>query len=223
MEQLNSVITTLKTMYAQQGQTGKILIPSLGLLMFCCLCVFLFGLLPGVRSAPGITPSPVIPTPAGTQPTPTALFGFGSTPLPTLVAPSPLPTTPVPATATLVPTQTVPPPTVTLFPTNTLPPPTVPTSGSVRIIEVNKRGEYVEIQNTGNDPVDLTDWRLVSETGNQPCTLWVTLLPNEVLRIWSRKGDGGMSCGYHINIWNDNQPDPAVLYDTQGREISRFP
>jgi hypothetical protein len=88
---------------------------------------------------------------------------------------------------------------------------------------MDKRAEYVEIRNTGNAPVDLTDWKLVSETGNQPCTLWVTLLPNETLRIWSREGDDGMSCGYHINIWNDNQSDPAILYDAQGREVSRYP
>ncbi len=93
----------------------------------------------------------------------------------------------------------------------------------MQIIGVDKRSEYVEIKNTGTAPVDLTDWKLVSETGDQPCTLRGVLQLNEVLRIWSRKGDGGLSCGYHINIWNDNRADPAVLYDAQGKEISRFP
>ena len=226
MEQINSFITTFKTYYSQQGQAVRILIPSVSLLMLCCLCSFAFSLLSaGGRNAPGITPSPVIPTNAGAQPTPTPLFGFGSTPFPTLVAPSPLPTTPGPATATPVPTQTIPAATATLIPssTNTSPPPTAQAGNSIQIVGVNKRAEYVEIQNTGNEPVDLTDWKLVSETGNQPCTLWVTILPNETLRIWSGEGNSGMSCGYHIKIWNDNQSDPAVLYDAQGREISRYP
>jgi hypothetical protein len=49
------------------------------------------------------------------------------------------------------------------------------------------------------------------------------LQPNEVLRIWADKGNSGFSCGYPFNIWNDNQADPAVLYDPQGKEISRYP
>lgn len=234
VERINSFTDTLKTLYHQQGQAGRILIPFIFLLMFCCLCSLAFGVFSaGRRNAPGITPSPEIPTSAGAQPTPTALFGLGSTPFPTPVAPSPLPTTPAPATATAIPTQTMPPATTTqiatetptLIPTgtNTVSPPTAAGSSSVEIIVVNKRAEYVEIRNTGGQSVDLTDWKLVSETGNQPCTLRSVLLPNEVLRVWSRKGDGGLSCGYHINIWNDNQADPAVLYDAQGREVSRFP
>jgi hypothetical protein len=234
VERINSFISNLKSLYHQQGQAGRILIPFVFLLMFCCLCSLAFSVLSArSRSAPDITPSPVIPTSAGTQPTPTALFGLGSTPFPTPVAPSPLPTTLAPATATAIPTQTIPPATATqiatetqiLIPTstNTVSPPTAADSSSVEIIGVNKRAEYVEIRNTGGQSVDLTDWKLVSEMGNQPCTLRVILLPNEVLRVWSRKGDGGLSCGYHINIWNDNQADPAVLYDAQGREVSRFP
>jgi len=71
--------------------------------------------------------------------------------------------------------------------------------------------------------VNLRGWKLVSETGNQACNLRGTLQPNEVLRIWTHVGSPGLSCGFSFNIWNDNQSDPAVLYDPQGKEVSRYP
>jgi hypothetical protein len=224
VEQLNSLLSLLKEKYSQQGQAGKILIPSLGLFLFCCLCLLLFRLVSaGARNSPGITPSPILPTIAGAQPTPTALFGFGSSPFPTLVAPSPLPMTPGPATATAIPTQTALPATATLISTNTSVPPTASGSGSVRITTVNKSDEYVDIQNIGNGPVDLEGWRLVSETGDQSCILKGILQPNDSLRVWARTGTSGFNCGYLFNIWNDNQADPAVLYDPQEKEISSYP
>lgn len=215
----------MKEKYGQQGQAVKILIPSLAFLLFCCLCSIPLGLFPlRSRNVPGITPGPVLPTAAGTQPTPTALFGFGSTPFPTLAAPSALPTTPGPPTWTPAPTST-PVPTSTLPPATSTPLPTatVANSTSVLIVTVNKREEYVDIQNSGNGLANLSGWRLVSEMGNQPCALNGVLQPGEVLRVWARRGNTGLSCGYDFNIWNDDRADPAVLYDPQGKEISRYP
>jgi lamin tail-like protein len=223
-QQIKSFLSTLKTIYSQQGQPGKILFPALFLLMFCCLCLLMIRLFPlAPRNSPDIPPSPMVYPSAGIQATPTALFDFGSSPFPTLVAPTALPTTPAPPAATQVPTQILPTATETLLPTSTNPPATAASSGSVLILTVNKPEEYVDIQNTGNGPVNLDGWKLVSETGNQSCTLGGILQPNEILRVWARKGDTGLSCGYPINIWNDNQADPAVLYDPQGKEISRYP
>lgn len=210
VEQLNLLIAVLKEKYNQQGQARKVLIPSLSLLTLCCLCSLVFSLIPA-RNAPGMTPSPVLPTGSVTQPTPTALFGFDATLFPTLVAPSP-------ATVTQVPTATF-----TPALTSTIPPATIESSGSVQILTVNKPEEYVEIQNVGNGPVDLSGWNLVSVTGNQHCTLSGVLQANEVVKIWAGIGTTGLSCAYAFNIWNDNQADTAVLYDAQGREISRFP
>jgi hypothetical protein len=109
------------------------------------------------------------------------------------------------------------------LPTVTNPPTTATSGGSVLILTVDKPMEYVDIQNLSNVPVDLRGWRLVSETGDQSCTLRGVLQPNEVLRVWAREGTPGRSCGFSINIWNDNQADPAVLYNPQGEEISRSP
>jgi hypothetical protein len=93
----------------------------------------------------------------------------------------------------------------------------------VVIVAVDKPREYVEIQNRTNVVVNLGGWRLVSETGSQSCPLRGTLEPNAVLRIWARRGEPGFDCRFAFNIWNDNTPDPAVLYNSQGEEVSRFP
>jgi len=226
MERINSFLAALKTTYSQQGQIGKVLLPALLLLAFCCLCSVLVSLLPA-RNSPNPTPSPNAFPSEGVVATPTALFDFDFptvTPFPTLPPSTALPTlTPLP-TGSPTATQLVPTATGTALPTVTLPPPaTATSSGSLSIVAVNKPVEYVDIQNLNNAPVDLRGWKLVSETGNQSCTLRGTMQPNEILRVWSDTGDPGFSCRFSFNIWNDNEADPAVLYDPQGEEVSRFP
>ncbi|HJQ13559.1 MAG TPA: lamin tail domain-containing protein [Anaerolineales bacterium] len=88
---------------------------------------------------------------------------------------------------------------------------------------MNKAEDYVEIRNDTNAAVNLRGWRLVSELGNQSCALRGTLEPNEILRIWARRGNPGFDCRFSNDIWNDNRADPAVLYNPQGEEVSRFP
>jgi hypothetical protein len=161
------------------------------------------------------------------------LFNFGTVtfaPFPTFPTATAFPTLTPLSTETPTPTQILPTSTGTSLPTvtnppatATNPPATATSSGSVLIITVNKPTEYVDIQNFNNAPVDLSGWKLVSETGNQSCPLRGVLQPNEVLRVWARKGDPGLSCRFSFNIWNDNQADPAVLYNSQGEEISRSP
>ena len=237
-KQINSFLSVLKTTYEQQGPIGRVLLPALFLVAFCCLCSVLVSVF-RPRNSPTAVPSPnTFPT-QGSVATPTALFNFGtvtfvpfptfptSTGFPTLTS---LPTLTETSTPTPTQTQTQILPTVTgtplPLPTVTNPPPptaTATTGGSVLIVAVDKPLEYVDIQNLSNAPVDLQGWRLVSETGNQSCALRGVLQPNEVLRVWARRGTPGLSCRFPINIWNDNQADPAVLYNAQGQEVSRVP
>jgi hypothetical protein len=236
-KQVNTLLSALKTTYSQQGQTGKILFAMLFVFVFCCLCSIPISVLrfrsQGAKTA---IPSPeIFPTIAGTQPTPTPLFDFDFptfTPFPTLTfsVPTAFPTlTPLPtgsptftqivpptATGTPIPIPTA---TATRIPATA----TAASDGPVMIITVDKPAEYVEIQNRTNAAVDLRGWRLVSETGNQSCALRGILQPNEVLRIWARRGEPGFDCRFGFNIWNDNSADPAVLYNPQGQEVSRFP
>ena len=237
-KELNSFLSAMKTIYSQPGQTGAKLVPVLFVLVICCLCSLTLSVL-RPRNSPVITPSPSVFSTLGTpQDTPTSLFNFGGatfTPFPTLPVPTPFPTftpsppstetatqivptvteTPSPtATATPIPTDTNPPPTVTATPTSNIP---------VVIIALDKVEEYAEIQNVSNEAVNLRGWRLVSEVGDQSCNLRGTLDPNEVLRIWSRRGSPGFDCRLGSSIWRDNEDDPAVLYNPQGEEVSRFP
>jgi endonuclease YncB( thermonuclease family) len=97
-----------------------------------------------------------------------------------------------------------------------------PSAAQVVIVTVNKREEWVDILNVGNSSVDLTGWNLVSERGNQNCPLSGVISAGETLRIWAMTAQGpGYSCGYSTNIWNNSEPDPAVLYNSQGVEVSR--
>jgi endonuclease YncB( thermonuclease family) len=95
-------------------------------------------------------------------------------------------------------------------------------AAQVVIVTVDKRAEYVDIQNIGSFDVDLTGWNLVSERGRQECPLSGMLRAGETLRIWSMTAQGaGLSCGYSSPIWNNSEKDPAVLYNPQGVEVSR--
>ena len=227
MEQFSAFLSALKRTYDQQGQAGKILLPALILVASCCLCSTLIGLVSSRGSSHSV-PSPGVLPSIGIVATPTALFNFGTVtyaPFPTYPSPTALPTLTPSLTETSIPTQVLPTVTATATP---LPLPTltsspVPSSGSVQILAVNKAMEYVDLQNLGPVPVDLAGWKLVSQTGNQSCRLRGMLGPNDILRVWAGKGSSGFSCKFSVNIWNDSQSDPAVLYNAQGQEVSRFP
>ena len=91
------------------------------------------------------------------------------------------------------------------------------------IVSLDKLAEYAEIQNRTQAPINLRGWRLVSETGNQSCDLRGTLEPDEILRIWARRGNPGFDCRFNDYVWRNDVPDPAVLYNPEGEEVSRFP
>ncbi|RIK33422.1 MAG: hypothetical protein DCC55_34945 [Chloroflexi bacterium] len=128
-----------------------------------------------------------------------------------------------PATATTAAqaaTPTPQPPAATATPT-----PAPATGGTLRIIALDKGDEYTDIVNEGSAAVSLAGWVLRSEKGNQDCPLSGTIEPGQTLRIWAMAKDagrGGFNCGFRSNIWNNNEPDPAVLLAPGGAEVSRY-
>jgi micrococcal nuclease len=118
-----------------------------------------------------------------------------------------------------------------LWQATSTPPPTVtaaPSGGPIiRITYVDKRAEYVEIENVGGQAQDLSGWTLVSEKGNQRCPITgVVLEAGNTLRIWALAEDadqGGYNCGLGSNIWNNSEPDPAALYDAANQLVDRYP
>ncbi len=97
-------------------------------------------------------------------------------------------------------------------------------TANIVILAVDKRAEVVDIQNIGVQAQDLTGWVLVSEKGNQRCSLGGVIEAGATLRIWAMAvdaGQGGYNCGFGENIWKNSEPDPAVLYDANGAEAAR--
>lgn len=231
MKQADRFLTALRAGYLQQERWVRILLPGSVVLLFCCICSLLAPVLAG-RNLARATPSPVVLTGEGTLVTPTSLLNFATlTPLATATSfiPTPFPSLTSSPTGSPTPTQLAPTVTDTPVPTNTAvptqaPPTATATSAApVAIVNVDKRAEYVEIQNRTPDAINLRGWRLVSETGNQSCDLRGTLEPNEVLRIWARRGNPGFDCRFNDYVWRNDVPDPAVLYNPEGEEVSRFP
>lgn len=83
------------------------------------------------------------------------------------------------------------------------------------------------ISNNGSADIDLTDWYLVSEQGNQTFSFpsGTIIKTGEPLKIVSGpKAVAGTDTLLWTKsyIWN-NDGDPGTLYNSQGQVISRYP
>ena len=99
------------------------------------------------------------------------------------------------------------------------------TVSGIVITTVDLRAESVTIKNQSPNSINISGWVLVSEAGNQRFTFPVnTVIPaNANIAVVSgpnaTAGTGRLLwTGSHI--WN-NDGDPAVLLNLEGREVSR--
>ena len=86
--------------------------------------------------------------------------------------------------------------------------------------------EYVEITNLGDQSQDLADWMLKDISEGYPSFTFPSyiLAPGKSIRVYTDEYHlewGGFSFEYGRAIWNNNEPDVAVLYDKQAKEVSR--
>jgi endonuclease YncB( thermonuclease family) len=86
--------------------------------------------------------------------------------------------------------------------------------------------EYVEITNLGDQPQELTGCMLTDISEGYPLFIFPSyiLAPGKSIRIYTNEYHpewGGFSFEYSQAIWNNTESDVAVLYDNQGKEISR--
>jgi hypothetical protein len=86
--------------------------------------------------------------------------------------------------------------------------------------------EYVEITNLGDQPQDLAGWVLMDISEGYPSFTFPSyiLAPGESIRVYTNESHpewGGFSFEYGRAVWNNSEPDVAVLYDSQGKEVSR--
>lgn len=209
-------ISDLLVWFSQLKPGGKLAIGGVGLFFLVCMFSVLSAVYMQLGQSAAATPTYqgadslvlITWTPAGSA-TATSSATPTSTPVPTR---TPLPTG--------LPTQKFETATLVILPTSTIRP--VIFGGTIIIIGVDKKEEYVDIQNIGA-PVNLKGWVLVSERGHQSCELNGILQTKQVLRIWAGTNEVGYSCGFLRTIWTDNELDPAVLYNPQGKEVSRYP
>ena len=86
--------------------------------------------------------------------------------------------------------------------------------------------EYVEVINLGDQPQDLEHWMLKDISEGYPSFTFPSyiLAPGKSIRVYTNEYHpewGGFSFEYSQAIWNNSEPDVAVLYDKQGKEVSR--
>jgi len=111
------------------------------------------------------------------------------------------------ATATTTPTAT---PTPTSTPTPT--PTSTPEPGVYIKTIVYKpkgdplNGEYIELENTDNDDIEITDWFIKAETGQEYIFPTFFLGAGDTVKVWSGSGedtDTDLYWGSDEPIWND--------------------
>jgi hypothetical protein len=130
--------------------------------------------------------------------------------------------------------QTIPP--ITPAQTATQPPrsnPQTQNNKSVQITNILFDGtkgsaepdEYVELKNTGSQPVDMTDWELQDPSGSNEFK-WESFVlePGAVVRVYTNEAhpeSGGFSFRSTRPIWA-NSGDVAELYDADRQLVSRY-
>lgn len=94
--------------------------------------------------------------------------------------------------------------------------------GSLAIVSLDKGAEFAVIQNVGSTAVSLDGWILRSERGMQDCALRGTLEAGARLTISAMGQQAGFNCAFESNIWNNSEPDAAVLIGPGGAEMDRL-
>jgi len=86
--------------------------------------------------------------------------------------------------------------------------------------------EYVEITNLGDQPQELAGCVLMDISEGYPSFTFPSyiLAPGKSVRVYTNEYHsewGGFSFEYSQPIWNNSEPDVAVLYNNQGEEVSQ--
>jgi hypothetical protein len=89
----------------------------------------------------------------------------------------------------------------------------------------NEPDEYVEITNTGSEPVNITDWELQDTSGTREYK-WeqYTIQPGTTIRVYTNEihsDTGGFSFGSPQALWR-NAGDVADLLDADGQLVFRY-
>ncbi len=107
---------------------------------------------------------------------------------------------------------------------------TVEPESHVEIVHLDKKAEYVVIKNNGTLAVDISGWKLISEKGADSggqtyiFSSGYILDVGETVTLIAGKDPVAMEGEIIMankNIWNNSDPDAAVLFNRSGVEVSR--
>ncbi|MCH4887691.1 hypothetical protein EZV73_08905 [Acidaminobacter sp. JC074] len=95
----------------------------------------------------------------------------------------------------------------------------------VKIIELDKKLEYIILKNIGSDDINLKDWKLVSVRGDQ-----TFIIPDFLLQAGETVKIGDSATNEDVNFhwldgsgtWNNSKSDPAELYNDQDILMDRY-
>ena len=97
----------------------------------------------------------------------------------------------------------------------------VPDPAPVRFMSVSKADQLVVIENTGDEPVDLTGWWIVSETGGELFRFpdGLILGAGETLSVGTNHYNGEPDLRWDdTRVWHKSKEDRAVLIDPWGSQ-----
>jgi hypothetical protein len=95
----------------------------------------------------------------------------------------------------------------------------------VEIVALDKRAEYVTIENKGTNDIDISGWMIISVKGQQRFTFpsGYVLEAGQQCKLTSGDlKDTGDFTMANTTIWNNSSSDPAELYNDNGVLIDRF-
>lgn len=98
-------------------------------------------------------------------------------------------------------------------------------SDGIAISQLDKKAEYIVIENSSDNRVDLTGWKIVSVLGGQTFTFPAfSLEAGDSVKVGDTESNSGVD--FHWldggGTWNNSKSDPAELYDSNGQLIDRY-
>jgi len=94
---------------------------------------------------------------------------------------------------------------------------------AIIISHLDKKEETVTVQNCSNQDLDLSDWYLLSVTGNQKFIFPDGYILKAAFSVVIASGDSKGDLHWTAkNVWNNSKSDPAELYDNMGNLIYRW-
>ena len=120
-------------------------------------------------------------------------------------------------------------PTVTNTPSASLTPTPTSTPPAVEIVDIvydppSELDEYIQIENNGNNSVDMEGWWIKADSGPRYDFPDFTLGGNDSVRVWTRNGtdtDTNLYMDRSTEFWDDDE-DTAYLRDEDGNIIDTY-